>query len=98
MSSQAILKNGRGTAWRIRLADEAIEYREDGDIYQQSGNGMETYVIHSCKNLGEPFDSARHRAAAAVFAATEKMPRSPKGKEEKQAAIVRLREIWDATA
>lgn len=97
MSSQAILKNGRGTAWRIALADEAIEYQDDGYIYQQEGKGLETYVIHSCKNLGEPFNSARHRAAAAVFAATLKMPRAPKGKKEKNAAIVMLREIWAAT-
>ncbi len=97
MSSQAILKNGKGAAWRISLADEAIEYKNDGDIYQQEGVGLETCVIHSCQNLGEPFDSARHRAAAAVWNAVEVMSAKPKNKEDREDALVKLRAIWAET-
>ena len=95
--SQAILIRGKGTVWRVRLADEAIEYVNDGNIYQQEGVGMETYVIHSCPNMGEPFDSARHRAAQAIWDSAETIPKVPKNKKERLETISRLREIWSAT-
>ena len=97
MVSLGILKSGRGSEWRIRIADEAIEYVNDGDIYQQEGVGMETYVIHSCPNYGEPFDSTRHRAAQAIWDAVEAMPMAPKNKKERHDIISVLREIWSAT-
>jgi len=93
--SQGILKRGKGTSWRIKLANSALEYVSDGDIYQQDGIGMETYVIHSCPNMGEPFDAAKHRAAQAVYDATERMPRKPYDTNARKDAIAALRIIWD---
>ena len=95
MTSLAILKNGCAYAWRVKLVGDAMDAMGIGDgIYQQAGAGQMTCVIHACKNLGEPFDSARHRAAYAMWNAVEQMT-APKNKMERAISIKKLRTAWD---
>ncbi len=96
MESYAYLKDGKAAAWRVKLADDTIEYRDDGGIFQQEGTSMQTGVIHYCSNLGSPFDDARHRAAHAIWDAIEDM-KAPKNAEERNERIEQLRKIWRET-
>lgn len=43
--SMAILQDGKGTAWRVTLADKAIEYKDDGYIYRQTGIGIKSPAL-----------------------------------------------------
>ena len=93
-TSQSILHHGKAAKWRVQLAEKSLEFISNGYIYQQSGIGLETYVIHSCRNMGEPLDSARHRAAQNVFDSVMDMGAAPKNAAERMDAIARLRVIW----
>ena len=91
--SMSILADGIATKWRVRLADDTMEERGE-TIYQQSGLGNKECVIHACTNLGEPFDSASHRGAQAVWDEIAKMSHEPKTAAERKSEIARLREIY----
>lgn len=93
--SMSILAMGIAAKWRVRLADDTMEERGQ-IIYQQSGLGNQKCVIHTCRNLGAPFDGARHRAAQTIWDEIAKMPREPKSAAEWRAEIARLRKIYAA--
>lgn len=95
-TTMAFLSMGRAAKWRVTIADAALEYVDDGEIYQQAGVGNMVGVIHSAPNYGEPHDSARHRAAQAIWNAVENMS-MPRNKKEKVAMIAKLRGISVAT-
>ena len=93
--SMSMLSEGIAAKWRVRLADDTMEERGQ-TIYQQSGLGNKKCVVHACTNLGEPFDSARHRAARAVWVEIAKMTHEPKTAAERKSEIARLREIYES--
>ena len=95
--SMSILSDGIAAKWRVRLADDTMEERGE-TIYQQSGIGNQKCVVHACTNLGEPFDSARHRAARAVWGEISKMTHAPKTAAERKYEIARLRAIYECFA
>lgn len=91
MSSMSILMSGTGTPWRVEIADRAMPKGES--VYQQSGPGQQKLVIHDCENRGEPFDSARHRAARSVWDAlqSESKPREDKARD---ALVKRMNDLY----
>lgn len=91
--SMSILKNGKSANWRIDLMNDAIEYEADGKVWQQCGPGEPLAIIHQCRNMGEPFNSSRHRAALAMWNEIEDMTQ-PKTKDQKAHAIEKLRKVW----
>lgn len=93
--SMSILAYVIARKWRVRLADDTMVERGE-TIYQQIGLGNHTCVIHACTNHGEPFDSARHRGAQAVWDEIAKMTHEPKTAAERKSEIARLRTIYEA--
>ncbi len=96
MSSLAILAQGKAPQWKMDLFNDAMQHKDDGRVYQQSGVGVQVCVIHTCKNLGQPFDSARHRAAKAVWNEINRIPAKP-GKQRRAEYIKDLVIVWDIT-
>lgn len=92
--SYAMMKEGTAKQWQVDMANKAIEYVADGIIFQQKGIGLKTAVFHSCPNMGEPFDRAKHKAAHAVWEKIESLDKKPTG-EDKKNLINELRRIWD---
>lgn len=88
--SLSIIQKERGAKWRMEFANRVFDNYSDGEIYLQDVPGTYPCIIHSCQNMGAPWDAESHRYARRVWDRVLLMAR-PKTARERGEAIEQLR-------
>jgi hypothetical protein len=90
--SMSILEKGKVSKWRVELANAAVDAGEC--IYQQRGLGMQTIIVHACRNMGNPIDQAAHAEALRIFEGACRLPRRPENAKRWNECVDNIR--WEA--